>query len=235
MKKAAGIILCCIMLVASYVVIHANVDNNDSAHPHSIFQEGVLRTIDRENFVVCVQNFSSKEKMSDNDLLNTVKNEVMKYNTDVRWTNAGYNDLTIEFKTGCTFTPLLLEPNMKHPVFGGINDPQSVRKVTKPSIEPLGIFIVDEEVVKEHFTGLPTRWVPEQFACEEGIGCEEVTKGIYLTTEEFKNLDENRLHKELAYGLSIASVFHSFVDDPEYNKILEQSRKERENWEAEKD
>ena len=172
----------------------------------SIFSNNVLRTVNRNKYIVCVENVSI-DKSSDlttDKLVNKVQQSLDKFKTDARWINAGYGSITVEVKAGCSFNPVLNNETAKHPIYSGKGDNFN-RKVATPSSEALGIFIVDDKVIEQHFKDAPNRWSPEQLACEDNE-CNEVTKGIYLTSKEFKDLSRVKLDSEMVYGLGLESM-----------------------------
>jgi hypothetical protein len=200
----------CTALLVTGLTIGTLMKNNEAdaqehVDPTSIFTSNALLTKNRDKIIICVDNVSStKDAETTNDvIIKKVEKQIEKFSKESRWKDAGYPGLTVQVKEGCSFTPLLNNETAHHPINSGNLD--STRMVTTPSPETLGIFIVDQKIIDKHFKDAPNRWSPEQLACENEV-CNEVTKGIYLTNDEVKEISSLKMYKELIIGLGLQSI-----------------------------
>lgn len=174
---------------------------HEEHHNDTKFADSYLLTKNRDSLTICIENYSEQfpgEELSGGQLTNNalfeVENSLSKH---ARWEAQGLDKVDINFVSGCSFKPLLLEPGKNHVFFSG--DIDSIRTVENASKERLGIFIVDNDVINKHFNDAPLRMAPEEFICEKNE-CNEVTTGVYLTADEYQNI---RLTQELSYALGL--------------------------------
>ncbi|CAJ1000781.1 hypothetical protein ACT91Q_06160 [Brevibacillus thermoruber] len=211
-KKSAvyfGIVATVIMGGIFSITSNMSVIAHGDEH-HSLFTNDVLGTSNRDVVTICVENKTSEKSngISTEKLSKKIEKQLEKIESDdKRFKAAGYSDVQIEVKEGCSFDPFLLEDDVVHPIYAAGDQ---ARVVETPSTENLGIFVVDEEIIEKNFKGAYSRWSPEEFACE-GHECNEVTKGLYFSPKEAKEFIKDlskdpTLYKELLHGLSLEPV-----------------------------
>jgi hypothetical protein len=184
----------------------ANASQEDVHHNESSkYSDNALQTKNRDKLVVCVDNVSANKEGSNSTekLITIIKPQIEKLKKEnKKWINA-YGRFPFEIKSGCSFSPLLNDANALHPIYSGHSEFERV--VATPSSELFAIFVVDQSVIDKHFSNVPSRWVPEQYLCEDQE-CNEITKGIYLTSSEIQDPGSSILHKELLHGFSLEDV-----------------------------
>jgi hypothetical protein len=191
-----------IFVGVAYQILNNSGTNADQTEKGSKFSNNGLQAASRQQLTICVDNYSSDKssELSGDILISKIEKQLPDLKQKKRWVESGYNAFTVDVKETCSFKPILLEPNAKHPIYSGNED--STRIVEEASPELIGVFVVDKSVIDKHFTGAPDRWAPEQLLCE-GEECNEVTKGIYLTPDELKAKDLKELYKEMAHALGL--------------------------------
>lgn len=173
---------------------------------------------DRTTAKVCIESFVDGVNASDvsKKVINQVEKTLKKHNN---WQYTEIDKYKFEVVTDCSFSPLLLEEDKKHVFYA--SDLDSMRVVDTVSPERLGIFIVDQAVVDKHFKGLPTRWNPEEFYCEEG-SCGEATTGIYLTQAD---IESPKFVQELKHGFGLE--LSTPADTAEDEALLKEKESEK--------
>jgi hypothetical protein len=197
-KKFLTLTILCILViavtVASTAFAHSSPESNsEKDHSHindqmssRMFSDDYLIVKNRKNILeICIDN--STQSVSDLDIKSKVENTIDKeLRKHERWGKQGLDKYKIEIVTGCDFEPILLHENSNHVFFSGNMD--SLR-------------LVDEEVIKKHFNGTESRLSPEEFMVDQQLNeIVEVTSGIYVTDEEFRNQE---FIKQLRYVLGL--------------------------------
>ncbi|NBI29043.1 hypothetical protein [Chengkuizengella marina] len=229
-----SIVVLILTMTAGYVLGNDNtlvgINEISSEHKKSKFKSGILQTTNRDKYLVCVENFShdNSNNLTSDKMIKKVQQSIDKFKQNHKFKGI-YEGITLEVIANCSFSPHLIDENAVHPIYSGIYEP---RRIEQAPQEALGIFIVDEDIVDKHFRDAPTRWSPEALLCEEGE-CNEVTKGIYVTSKEFKELSGQKLKDELAYGLSLESTLQPMSKEKE-DKLKEKKEKLKESKESDK-
>lgn len=193
-------------LLLSLVLVSTVLASNDSQNIKTEkLTNNFLQTANRKNILtVCVESYSSN--FSKTDAADTANNKVLDHiekdlKVHPRWEVQGLDKFAINVKRGCSFKPSLIDPTKNHVFFSG--DLDSMNIVTESSPERIGVFIVEPEIIEKHFQGTVSRLAPEEFIIdEERQEALEVTTGLYLTEDEFK--EEEILHQlNYVFGLEI--------------------------------
>src|SRR5690606_6373174 len=195
----------------------ADIDNHHNEG--GVFSANALLTKNRDKTIVCIQDYTTQEsKFSLSKTHENLTSSLEKLKEHENWKSSGLSAFEMEVQTKCSLTPRLLEPNATHPIYSGKNS--TPRFVNIASDEIVGVFVVDQSVIDEHFKEAPTRWSPEQVICENDE-CNEVTRGSYLTRGEPEAKEADILYHELIYGLGIESVVNTIESN---NKTKEQQK-----------
>jgi hypothetical protein len=158
----------------------------------------------RNELVVCIENYSSDKTISDDTLNQELTNQIKILKKEPEWKEfSGFN---VKLTVGCSFKPYLLQAGATHPIYSGKMD-SLPPKVDVPSIELTAVFVVDQSVIDTQFKDAPTRWSPEQYLCNGGA-CDEITKGIYITPDELNGKGTINFASELKYGVGLADVLN---------------------------
>lgn len=170
------------------------MNNNDQVLAHEHANDGhhaALIVENRSTLEICVQSFvpdeaddKAREKVE-----KVLNEEIMKKN---KWKKL-FGNLNVNVKSGCDVKPYLMQDGNSHPILSGSDDPGRIVEEANSSMYT--IFVVPDKVIDKHFKGVDNRTAPEELLCEDGV-CQEVTKGVYMTLNEFKN--KNRLEKVLS-------------------------------------
>ncbi|MGG1664276.1 hypothetical protein [Brevibacillus sp. NRS-1366] len=207
----------------------ASNESEELSHEHedNMFVGGTLLTKNRSKMIVCVDNVSTirGKDVSNDKIVKRIEKQIEKLSKGhKRYKEVNYHLVDVEVTAGCSFTPFLNDPNNSHPLYGGGGGD---RVVDQPSEESLGIFIVDQEIIDKNFKKATNRWSPEELICE-GHECFEVTKGIYFTPDEIKDVTkESALYQELVYGFGLESMIPIEGNETKQKKDREKKEKEK--------